>query len=313
MKHGTTYQQLNYEERVSIETLLRRGTSVRTIARTLGRSPNTIALEIREKTVRGTYRPKKAHHKTYARRWRSKMNCMKVAMSPELTKLVREKLLLKWSPERIAGHARRIGMSITHRAVYRYIHSRALDQHLFWSRVRKKRGVKRGHHSPSDTAKRLIGTRPPVRSTGHWELDFIVSRHSSVVLMVMVDRWTRYTIIRVLRHKTHVAVLHALKAIKQKYNMKTITTDNDIVFKNWQQMEAGVSALFYFAHPYHSWEKGLVENTNRWIRTIVPKRSDIALVTHAQLTEIDQLLNKTPRQCLGFRTAKEVLLANRVS
>ena len=103
-----------------------------------------------------------------------------------------------------------------------------------------------------------------------------------------------------------------LEEIKQKYDIKTITTDNDIVFKNWQQLEVSI-APFYFASPYHSWEKGLVENTNRWIRTIVPKRSDIALVTKAQLISIDTYLNKTPRQCLGYRTAEEVLLANRVS
>lgn len=313
MKKGTTYQQLSYEERVSIETLVKRGVSVRAIAVTLGRSPNTVAREIREKTVRGTYTPRKAHRKTYVRRWRSKVNCMKVAMSPALTKLVREKLLLKWSPERIAGHGRRIGLPITQRAVYRYIHSRALDQYLFWDRIKKKRGMKRGHHSPSDTAKRLIEMRPPLISTGHWELDFIVSRQSSVVLMVMVDRWTRYTLIRVLQHKTHAAVLHALGGIKQKYKMRTITTDNDIVFRGWAEMERGLSALFYFALPYHSWEKGLVENTNRWIRTFVPKKTDLALVTPQTLSDIDTYLNKTPRQCLGYRTAEEVLLANRVS
>jgi IS30 family transposase len=313
MKHGTKYQQLSYEERVSIETLRKRGASVRAIARTLERSPNTVARELREKQVRQQYRSKKAHHKTYVRRWRSKVNCMKVALSHGLTKLVREKLLLKWSPERIAGYATKMGMPVTHRAVYRYIHSRALDQHLFWSRVKKKRGMKRGHHSPQDTAKRLIGMRPSVRTTGHWELDFIVSRQSSVVLMVLVDRWTRYTILRVLRHKTHHAVLHALKNIKRKHTMQTITTDNDIVFKNWQQMECAVSALFYFALPFHSWEKGLVENTNRWIRTFVPKKTDLALVTPQTLSAIDTYLNKTPRQCLGFRTAEEVLLANRVS
>jgi IS30 family transposase len=313
MKHGTTYQQLSYEERVSIETLRKRGVSIRAISRTLGRSANTIAQEVREKTVRGVYTPRKAHHKTYVRRWRSKVNCMKVAMSPELTKLVREKLLLKWSPERIAGYAARMGMSVSQRAVYRYVHSRALDQYLFWSRIKKKRGLRRGHHGPQDRAKRLIGMRPPTRSSGHWELDFIVSRQSSVVLMVLVDRWTRYTLIRVLRHKTHVAVLHTLKSIKQKYKMKTVTTDNDIVFRGWTEMEYGLSTLFYFALPYHSWEKGLVENTNRWIRTFVPKKTDLALLTRQTLTDIDTYLNKTPRQCLGYRTAEEVLLTNRVS
>lgn len=313
MRKGTNYQQLSYEERVSIETLRRRGLSMRSIARSLGRSVNTVSREVQEKTVRGVYRPRKAQHKTYARRWRSKRNCMKVAMDPALTKLVREKLLLHWSPERIAGYARLQGMDVSYKAVYKYVHSRALDQYLFWSRIKKKRGRKRGTRLPADTAKKLIVSRPAVHTSGHWELDFIVSRQSKTVLLVMVDRWTRYVLVRRLYRKTHVAVLRELNRIKQKHLIHTITTDNDIVFQNWQLLEASLSVPFYFTSPYSSWEKGLVENTNRWIRTIVPKRSDLALVSTAQLTSIDFLLNKTPRQCLGYRTAEEVLLANRVS
>lgn len=313
MRKGTKYQQLTYEERISIETLLKRGLSLRSIAQSLDRSVNTVSREVKEKTVRGVYRSRKAHHKTYVRRWRSKQNCMKVALSPELAALVKEKLVLGWSPERIAGHARRIGIPITQKAIYRYVRSRALDQHLFWERHHKKRGRKRGTRLPSDTAKRLIASRPEVRTSGHWELDFIVSRQSKAVLLVLVDRWTRYALVRKLYRKTHHAVLGELSRIKVKHQLLTITTDNDIVFQKWQLLELSLSVPFYFASPYHSWEKGLVENTNRWIRTIVPKRSDLRLVTNAQLIEIDRLLNKTPRQCLGFRTTEEVLLANRVS
>ena len=313
MKEGTKYQQLSYEDRVKIETLLRGGESVRSIARILSRSPNTIAREAREKKVRGRYVPKKAHHKTYVRRYWSKRDCMKVAMDPALTKLVREKLKLHWSPERIAGYARRNGTLLSKKAVYKYVKSRCLEHHLFWKRNQKKRGVKRGHHGPQDTAKRLIETRPAVLSSGHWELDFIVSRESSAVLMVMVDRWTRFTVILWLPQKTHAAVLAALKNVKQKHRITTITTDNDIVFRGWQEIERVLSVPFYFAHPFHSWEKGLVENTNRWIRTFVPKKTDLAMVSQTQLRSATNFLNKTPMQCLGYRTAEEVLLANGVS
>jgi IS30 family transposase len=313
MKKETRYQQLSYEERVKIETLLRGGESVRSIARTLGRSPNTIAREVREKKVKGRYVPRKAHHKTYVRRYWSKRDCMKVAMSPELTKLVREKLRLGWSPERIAGYATRRGILVSHKAVYRYVHSRALDQHLFWKRNKKKRGVKRGHHGPQDTAKRLIEMRPAILSSGHWELDFIVSRESSAVLMVMVDRWTRFTIIIWLPRKTHASVLGALMNVKTKHRIATITTDNDIVFRGWQEIERKILVPFYFARPFHSWEKGLVENTNRWIRTFVPKKTDLATVSQRTLISATDFLNKTPRQCLGYRTAEEVLLTNGVS
>ena len=178
MKKGTKYQQLSYEERIKLATLRERGESIRSIARIVGRSPNTITRELKEKRVRGRYVPKKAQHKTYWRRYRSKRNCMKVAMSKELTELVNEKLPLCWSPERIARYARRRGHLVSKKAVYKYIKSRCLERHLFWKRNRKKGGPKRSHSSPADQGKRLVEARPAVLSSGHWELDFIVSRQS---------------------------------------------------------------------------------------------------------------------------------------
>ena len=87
MKRGTTFQQLCYEERIKIATLRERGHSIRSIATILGRSPNTISAELKEKQVKGIYVPKKAQHKTYWRRYRSKRDCMKVALSSELSRI----------------------------------------------------------------------------------------------------------------------------------------------------------------------------------------------------------------------------------
>lgn len=313
MEKGKKFRQLSYEERVKIETLKAQGESIRLIASVLGRSPNTISRELREKKVKGAYNPKKAQHKTYWRRYRSKRNCMKVAMDKELTGFVRENLLLGWSPERIAGRATMMGMPVSKKAVYKFIDSRAWERHLFWRKYKKKSGPKRGACLAKDLEKRPLLLRPPLSGSGHAELDFLVSRASPAVLMVMVDRFTRTTTIRRLAHKTHRGVLGVLQEIRSRYHLKTITTDNDIVFRKWKEMEKTICVPFFFAQPYHSWEKGLVENTNRWIRCFVPKRRDLALVTDDELRSIELFLNKTPRQCLGYMTASEVLLALQVS
>lgn len=313
MEKGTTYHQLSYEERVQIEVLKEKGESIRSIAKALGRSPNTVSQELKEKKVRGVYTPKKAHHKTYWRRYRSKRNCLKVAMDKNLTLFVREKLHLGWSPERIAGRATREGMPVSKKAIYKFIHSRAWGYHLFWKKYHKKGGPKRKQGTWKDPEKKGISLRPSVVGSGHMELDFLVSRHSPVVLMVMVDRYTRYTVIRKLAHKTHQGVFDALREIHRHSPLKTITTDNDIVFRKWKEMENILSLPFFFTAPYHSWEKGLVENTNRWIRCFIPKRRDCASVTDDELRSIEWFLNETPRQCLGYQTATEVLLAERVS
>lgn len=313
-KKKRRFSQLSYEERIKIAALHERGDSIRSIGKTLGRSPNTVSRELREKTVRRVYIPKKAQTKTYWRRYRSKRDCMKVAMSTKLTELVHEKLPLRWSPERIAGYARREGQVVSKKAIYKYVKSRCFERYLFWKRHKKKSGRKRGQALPADREKRLIETRPACTASGHWELDFIVSSLSGAVLLVMVDRWTRYTIIERLERKTHALVLRALADIADRHGIETITTDNDIVFQKWKEMEAGLPGVrFFFCHPYHSWEKGLVENTNRWIRTFVPKKTDLATVTHDDIRSILAYLNDVPRQCIGFQTAREYYQLTTVS
>lgn len=306
MRKGTRYHHLSYEERVALAALAAGGASLRSIARTLGRSPNTIARELREKRVRGAYFPKKAQHKTYWRRYLSKRGCMKVALSRELADLVHGKLPLGWSPERIAGYATRAGMRVSKKAVYRYVRSRCLERHLFSRKYRRKGGLKRSRVSFADSGKRSVKSRPPALSSGHFELDFLVSRQSPAVLLVMVDRWTRLTLVRKLARKTHEGVRGVLAGIRDRHRLLTLTTDNDLVFRRWREMERALAVPFFFTTPYHSWEKGLVENTNRWIRCFVPKKRDLAAVTDEELRAIERFLNETPRQCLGFRTAAEV-------
>lgn len=302
------YTHLSYEERIRLEILLSQGASLRSIARTLGRSPNTLSRELREKRVKGVYVPKKAHHKTYWRRYRSKQNCMKVATSKELTELVKAKLPFGWSPERIAGYARLQGSTVSKKAVYRFVRSRCMERYLFWYKYRVRGGPKHPHRARSDPEKRRCSARPPVMGSGHVEVDFIVSRRSPSVLLVVVDRFTRHTTIRRLERKTHRGVLGALQEIRRHQAITTVTTDNDIVFRKWKGMETTLHAPFFFTEPYHSWEKGLVENTNRWIRCFVSKRRDISTVSDDELRSIEIFLNETPRQCLGYRTAMEVLL-----
>jgi len=87
--------------------------------------------------------------------------------------------------------------------------------------------------------------------------------------------------------------------------LRSITTDNDIAFTCWRELEVLLNTQIYFTHPYHSWEKGLVENTNRWIRCFVPKRRDIGTVTKEELDEIHAFLNDRPRECIEFRTPSQ--------
>ena len=62
----------------------------------------------------------------------------------------------------------------------------------------------------------------------------------------------------------------------------------------------------YFAHPYHSWERGLNENHNGLIRQYLPKGMPLDKVTDDEITLIQNKLNNRPRKLLGYKTPNEV-------
>lgn len=302
-----TYTHLSFEERFVIEKLWSAQVIIREIAAFLARSPNTISREIKINSVQGIYRAKKANHKAYAKRWRAKKQCLKVAMSSFLTRFVEEKLKEKWSPKQISGYLREeLGITCSDKAIYKFVESRGLEHKLFWRWNKKKGGPKRTRQKPLHDGRKYIDTRPDIsHESGHFEIDFIVSKHSATVLLVVVDRVTKYTQVRPLPNRKRPTIHRAFSEIFTNAEVKSITTDNDIAFHNWMELETMIQAPIYFCHPYHSWEKGLVENTNRWVRCFVPKRRDIASVTQEEVVEIHAFLNDRPREVIEFRTPRE--------
>ena len=297
------YRHLRYEERFTIEKLHTANIPIREIASFLGRSPNTVSREIRRNMVCGSYTAEKAKHKAYARRWRAKRQCLKVAMNSFLVRFVEEKLEKKWTPKQISGYLREeLTIRCSSKAIYKYVESRCLEHHLFWRWNKKKGGLKRRTHKPLYDGRKYIDERPDaLGEVGHYELDFIVSKHSTSVLLVAVDRLTKHAMVQKLPNRKRHTMCAAFSEIFRNVVVRSITTDNDIAFNCWVELEKIVHAPIYFCHPYHSWEKGLVENTNRWIRCFVPKRRDIASVSQDDLDAIHAFLNDRPKQCLGFK------------
>lgn len=300
------YRHLSFEERFVIEVLYRSGVVIRSIAQLLGRSPNTVSREIKRNSVRNIYLAEKAKHKAYALRWRAKSQCLKVAMDSFLSVFVREKLEKKWSPKQISGQLKReYEIICSAKAIYKFAESRRLDHLLFWGWNKRKGGRKRGRWKTAHDGRTYIDDRPETKEIGHFELDFVVSKESSWVILVAVDRLARKTLIKKLPNRKRSTIHAAFSSLFGEMPVKSITTDNDIAFTCWRELETLLHARIYFTHPYHSWEKGLVENTNRWIRCFVPKRRDIESVTEEELQEILSFLNDRPRECLGFVSPRE--------
>jgi IS30 family transposase len=140
------FKQLSYEEMFVIEKMYEKGVGIREIGEFLGRSPNTISYEIKEKSVNGIYTAQKAWVKKLQKRWRAKSQCLKVSLNSFLTKFVETKLEEKWSPKQISGYLREeLSITCSSKAVYKFTESRGLDHLLFWGWNNHRGGRKRSH------------------------------------------------------------------------------------------------------------------------------------------------------------------------
>jgi len=296
-----TFKHLCEKERFLIEALLRVHTSIRGIALILERSPNTISREIKKNIVNGIYIGDKAQRKAYYKRYLSKRQCLKVAMDSFLNRFVRDKLKDKWSPKQMSGYLNNVGINISSKAIYKFVCSRGLEYMLFFGWNKRKTGRKEYRYNQKKDNRKYIDERPEIKESGHYEMDFIVSKKSKWVLLVLVEMLSRNTFVVKLPNRKHTTVNRVLSELFKGKTVKSITTDNDIAFSNWIAIEKMLHTKIYFCHPYHSWEKGLVENTNRWIRCFVHKKRDISTVTGKELQDIHSFLNDRPREVIGFQ------------
>lgn len=288
---------LSYEERSVIEKLSNRDYSIRKIASILKRSPNTISKEIERNKVKGEYLAKKAEQKAYQRRYWSKYQSFGAL---EYEAFIRCCLEKRWSPETISGYLKRFGNQISSKAIYKYIHSRCLERYLW-----KRSGSKQKRTEYLSDSRKFIEDRPVLEGLGHYEADFIVCSQNNHCLFVFVEKQSKATFIYHLQDRKKKTLFSVFDDLISKVVIQIITTDNDIAFSCWRELEKRFGFDIFFTHPYRSWEKPLVEQTNKLIRQFVPKGTNLREITKKKLGEIDMFLNHKPRQCLNFLTAYE--------
>ena len=90
----------------------------------------------------------------------------------------------------------------------------------------------------------------------------------------------------------------------------SISSDIGIEFANHEYVAKKLSAEFYFAHPYSSWERGLSEYSNKLIRQYVPKKSNFDEFSYEYLNGVNTKLNNRPRKLLNFNSPISVFFEN---
>lgn len=252
--------------------------------------------------------------RTSARRSKSRRGHQ---FSDEELALVESKLKQDWSPEQISGRLRKDNaLSISHETIYLHIWRDKADGGVLYQHLRGSRKVRRKRYNAYDSRGRLAGKRhiserpayvDKRRSIGHWEVDTVVGGGAKDCVATLVERKSGYCLIGKLRDRSQHGMSKRLKMlIRRKPKLfKTITSDNGTEFHNYQAVEAATGVRFYFATPYHSWERGTNENFNGLLRQYIPKRTSQANITQRHCDALARKLNNRPRKRLGFRTPEE--------
>ena len=330
MPSGQSYTQLTYEERVILGFQRSDHWSLSEIAEHAGRHKGTISRELRrngEQSVRGdgewAYLGHWSHNTALWRRKQAKRRS-KMDHAP-LTKYVIDKLAVQWSPQQISERLKLDYpddpmMRISHTCIYQWIERDRQAGRNHHKHLRQSSRKRRKCYGSASTAGRIIGrvgieSRPPEverkERVGDWESDSIVGTHTrGAKLATHVERRTRYLVAAKLPDGTaeqyNRQTIRAFKEIPPQI-LLTMTTDNGREFARFKDLEAGLGLSVYFARPYHSWERGLNENTNGLLRQYFPKQTDFDTVTAKEIANAVESLNNRPRKCLDYRTPCETL------
>ena len=287
---------------------------MRSIARALHRSVSTISDEAMRNSVKGEYDPGKAHLKSYVRRHRASYRGKKITADPALNTFVERNLLDGQSPEAIAGriryHEKQLPR-VSKDTIYRFL--RSPYGKVIGLKLKKKKRPRRRKKVTQLQDRVFIDKRPQIIEkrlrVGDVEADFIVSgRDGKGVLLGVVDRRLRVAFLEIIHHVTIDAVHAACERIKQRFpEMRTATIDNDLLFQMHRVLEKLLHITIYFCHPYHSWEKGSIENVNKIVRKFIPKGSDLSRYDREEIQAVEDFLNDRFMGCLKYATPKEAL------
>ena len=263
------YTHLTQEERYQIYAYKKAGLSHAAIARELNRHVATINRELARNTGLRGYRPQQAQQLA-KKRLLTKPKAIK--LTDELKQDIVDAIRQDWSPEQIQGRWLSEGKPITvcPATIYQFIYADPERHHRLKPHLRHKKRYK-ARTGSSDKRGQIknrvsIDKRPAEvdlkERLGDWEADTVIGKGHQGVLVTLSERVSKLELIAVVPSKHADGVTQAIIDLLTPYrdNLQTITFDNGKEFAYHEKISEALEVDSYFAHPYHSWERGLNEN-----------------------------------------------------
>jgi IS30 family transposase len=197
------YNQRNQAQRYPIEILKKAGKSQKEIAELLGVSPATISRELKRNKGQKGYRPKQAQIKADHRK---KQAAKALKRTPALIILIEARIVMDWSPEQVSGQLKNeLGILISHECIYQPIwtdkrHGGTLYTHLRQSNKKRKKQYGSKDKRGQIRNQVSIDERPAIVAEktriGDWEIDTVIGQNHQGALVTIVDRVSKFTLIK---------------------------------------------------------------------------------------------------------------------
>lgn len=310
---------LTQQQRYTIEILRNENYSQTAIAKIICRDKSVINRELKRNSDKrnGAYKADLAGRKC---KQRHVEKSKQIRFTKAIEDFVIYYLKEDYSPEQIVGKAKLEGLKyVSVERIYQHIWDDKkkggyLYKHL---RTQGKRYRKRGASKDKRgqiTSRNGIENRPNEvdlkERLGDFEVDLVIGKNHKGALLTANDRATGMVKIAIIDSKDSEVVQKEVVKMLYKFKpiLKTITSDNGKEFSQHQAIAKGLCVDYYFARPYHSWERGANENLNGLIRQYFPKGSSFENITKEQVQEVENKLNNRPRKRFGYKTPNQVYL-----
>ena len=318
----SSYHHLTLQEREKITCFQREGKSLRAIAMALKRSPSSISREIRRNQVAsGFYITEFADKKSKSRRSVDRPRVLHRQKTAAAKGYILEKLNLSWTPDEISGRMRREKQPFyaCPETIYKFIYSQEGRALNLFRCLKRKQKTRYFRHSKRPIEPRVapgasVHDRPKTienrRHFGHFEGDLVHCQNGNIT--TLLERKTRmgFLIKNTSKHSDLVVSGIAKTLIVLPPKMRqSMSMDQGKEFALYQRLESNLGMKVYFCDTHSPWQKGANENFNGRLRHFFPKKSDISSVSQSDLDRIANIMNNTPRKCLGYKTPNEAFSA----
>ena len=309
------YKQLTLGLRYQIFAYKEENYTQSKIAELIGVSKSTISRELKRNSHNGYYSAEDAHIKAVSRdKFKSRYKKLTNKLKLKIGTMLRDGL----SPDQLVGRLKKQKIAnISYETVYRYIYANQRSGGRLYMLLRHK-NKKYGNRSSQYKTRGQIKNRVNISKRakiiekktrfGDFEIDTIIGKDHKGVIVTLVDRKSKFTLMKIVESKRADVVTRAI--IELLYPIRklvhTITSDNGKEFSYHEQIANKLNIKFYFCDPYSSWQRGLNEHTNGLVREYIPKKSSFENISQTEITIIQNRLNNRPRKILKYYTPNEI-------